>query len=322
MKDVQKSGLLYPEPANLQLSQLPASDGLLLSVAYFPVVHAKGVIQLIHGAREHKERYYGFIHYLNEKGYSCVIADNRGHGASINETYFLGNMDGFRRMVEDSFEVSLFAKRKCPDIPLVLFGHSYGSMLARIYLEDHEKMIKGLILTGTVCYWPASKTGIRLGEKIMARDSRTADSPLLGRLANGKNYNWVNSDPSVIKMIKEDPLFSGYKYTNASMYTILECDAELHRFSNFPCRNPLLPILSLTGALDPCTGGPAGLADTRRGLKKVGYLHFRSLVYPHLKHEIFNCRGNEKVLADLISFLDKVTAVPSLKKNSEAKKHD
>ena len=80
---------------------LQASDGLLLACTLFTSEAPKGVIQMIHGAKEHKERYYDFCEFLRENGYTVLISDTRGHGASLNEKYTLGYMDGLERLIED-----------------------------------------------------------------------------------------------------------------------------------------------------------------------------------------------------------------------------
>ena len=49
-----------------------------------------GVVQILHGMCEHKERYYDFMKYLAEKGYLCVIHDHRGHGSSVVSDADLG----------------------------------------------------------------------------------------------------------------------------------------------------------------------------------------------------------------------------------------
>jgi alpha-beta hydrolase superfamily lysophospholipase len=286
------------------LYQVPAKDGLALSVAYYPVPNSKALVQIVHGAREHKERYEGFISFLNKKGYSCVSSDNRGHGASVNSVYFLGHFGDWKLMVDDTYRVSLFAKSLEPEKPLYLFGHSFGSMLARLYLEEHDKEIAGLLLTGTVNYVPMVHLAIRVGKNLMAKDGPTASSGLLGGLGDPRDFSWINSDKAVVNRMRKDPLCYGYHYTNMGVMTIEQADAELHRAKHFKCQNPSLRILSTTGALDPCTGGLGGLEDTRLTLRNAGYKHFKSIVYPFLKHEVTNCRGNEKVLNDIALFLD------------------
>lgn len=61
-------------------------DGLGLEIAIsVPVELPKGIVQFSHGMAEHKERYFGFMNYLSDQGYICVIHDHRGHGESVED---------------------------------------------------------------------------------------------------------------------------------------------------------------------------------------------------------------------------------------------
>lgn len=58
-------------------------DGLNLStLTVLPQLpeKAEGIVQLIHGMAEHKERYLHFMEFLAAHGYICIIHDHRGHG--------------------------------------------------------------------------------------------------------------------------------------------------------------------------------------------------------------------------------------------------
>ena len=52
----------------------------------------RGILQLVHGMSEHKERYEPFMEYMAAEGYLTVIHDHRGHGASIRQKEDLGYM--------------------------------------------------------------------------------------------------------------------------------------------------------------------------------------------------------------------------------------
>ena len=52
---------------------LTRRDGFQISVLYSPIDHPKALVQLVHGAWEHKERYKRLIQLLNENGYSVII---------------------------------------------------------------------------------------------------------------------------------------------------------------------------------------------------------------------------------------------------------
>ena len=43
----------------------------------------RGILQLVHGMAEHRERYHDFMDYCAERGFVVVIHDHRGHGASV-----------------------------------------------------------------------------------------------------------------------------------------------------------------------------------------------------------------------------------------------
>ena len=59
-------------------------DELVVSaVLAVPSGDINGIVQVIHGMNEHKERYYPFMDYLAEQGFITIISDNRGHGKSM-----------------------------------------------------------------------------------------------------------------------------------------------------------------------------------------------------------------------------------------------
>ena len=72
------------------------ADGLDISVlAVVPdETPYKGILQLVHGMSEYKERYLPFMEYMAKKGYVCVIHDHRGHGKSVRALDDLGYMYG------------------------------------------------------------------------------------------------------------------------------------------------------------------------------------------------------------------------------------
>ena len=71
------------------------SDGLEISVMTCvpqtaPGVSPKGIVQLVHGMCEHKERYIPFMEFLARNGYAGIIHDHRGHGESVRSREDLG----------------------------------------------------------------------------------------------------------------------------------------------------------------------------------------------------------------------------------------
>ena len=87
----------------------------------------KGVIQLVHGMSEHKERYEPFMEYMASLGYVAVIHDHRGHGQSVRSGDDLGYMCGSPSNRRARIAGSVIAKLEGK-----LFGMRHRSRLLEI----------------------------------------------------------------------------------------------------------------------------------------------------------------------------------------------
>ena len=111
------------------------ADGLEISVmALIPDKKPyRAVVQLVHGMSEHKERYIPFMQYLAKLGYVVVIHDHRGHGKSVKHQDDLGFTygGGAQAMLQDIRTVNRKIHAYYPELPLILMGHSMGSLAVR-----------------------------------------------------------------------------------------------------------------------------------------------------------------------------------------------
>ena len=126
-------------------------DGLSLAVEKMePAGGIRGIVQISHGMAEHKERYEDFMTFLAENGYLCVIHDHRGHGGSVRRPEDLGYFytEDPAALAEDLYAVTAMIRAKHPQVPLYLFSHSMGTLVARSYLKRHDRALSGLVLCG------------------------------------------------------------------------------------------------------------------------------------------------------------------------------
>lgn len=86
------------------------SDNLFIHGKIYKVSNPKAIVQIIHGALEHKERYIEIIRFLNNNGYSAVICDNRGHGESTNERYPFGHFNNLSEIIEDQIFINNYIR--------------------------------------------------------------------------------------------------------------------------------------------------------------------------------------------------------------------
>lgn len=283
---------------------IKADDGLNISAAIFDTEDPKALVQIIHGAKEHKERYYDFMQFLNDQGYAVIISDNRGHGASVNEKFPLGYMDGTADIIKDQRLVTKYIKKMYPGKPFYLFGHSFGTLLSREYLWENDAVVDKLVLSGTVNYTPAAGLGNVIGKTIIRCKGAKGESKFLQSFLDGKDNSWVVKDPEVLEKYRRDPLCCGYMYTNGALVTIFEAVSRLKKYNLYRCMNPQLPILMISGEEDPITGGKKGLEDTIATLKKIGYKDIQNVVYHGMKHEVLNETDHKKVYGDVLRFFE------------------
>ena len=170
----------------------------------------------------------------------------------------------------DQYQITKRIKTVYPDKDLFLFGHSLGSVFARLYLENHDNEISKLVLSGTVFYNIFTPLGILLAKTIILFSSEKGYNRTLRKIVmNAGSIAWVSESKKNLENYEKDPL-CGYAYTNSSCLTVLRGVNELKKSSHFRCQNPSVKILSISGAEDPVTGGEKGLASTFHLLNKAG----------------------------------------------------
>lgn len=283
--------------------ELTAVDGLQLSTVLFEAECTTALVQIIHGAQEHKGRYYELAEFLRIHGYTVIISDIRGHGESISKDIPQGYMDSLEQIIADQKLISDTIKDLYPGKPLYLFGHSMGSLFARCYLQVHDNEIEKLILSGTVDYRSIVKVGVLLTKLFTLISGKHGHSRLLDHLLgiNGKDDSWVSVNVTNREKRRSDPhFFTSYK--NAGSLTIATANLYQRAFDRFNCQNPDLKILSITGEHDTITGGPRGLEDSMKALVKAGYKNIESKIYKGLRHEIIHEEEKKTVFLDLINF--------------------
>ena len=293
--------------ASTQSLHLGMNDGMAVALTITrPEGTPKGIVQVIHGVTEHRQRYQDFADFLAANGYVVVTSDNRGHGDSIYPQNPLGHMPSVERLVEDQYEITRYMKNQYPELPLTLFGHSFGSLLARNYLALHDDELAKLVLTGTINYKKAAPVGDVFAKMALKTTGEQGRAWILKKLSgfDSKDNTWLTHDEEQLEKALNDPkILEGY--SNQGIQTIWQADANLKDFARYECKNPDLPILSLTGEEDvKMTGGKKGLKDTQETLEKIGYHDLEFVDLPNMRHEVLNEVENQLVYAKILDFID------------------
>ncbi len=298
------------------LKSVSPVDGLEISIMYTAPGSGepKGVVQLVHGMCEYKERYMPFMEYLAENGFASVIHDHRGHGASVRSAEDLGYFyeGGAKAMVYDIKMVTGIAKSLFPGLPLVLMGHSMGSMAVRSYAKRFDSELSGLIVCGTPGYNPGLAAGKVLASLYIGLAGRHSRPKLIQNIAfgafnrgfrhEGSRNAWICSDPEVVRKYDRDPLCA-FRFTADGFLNLFRLMEDAYCLKGWNCTNPGLPVLFISGDKDPCMSGPARFNEAVEKMRKAGYRHVSSVLYPGMRHEILNETGKDRVWSDVLDFL-------------------
>jgi acylglycerol lipase len=241
-------------------------------------------VLLVHGLGEHAGRYDHVARQLAEAGIAVHGYDHRGFGASGGPRAYVPRWGDYH----DDLEARVAAARaSTPRLPLALYAHSMGGLIALGYVLDARPPPDLLVL---------SSPG--LDSTIAAWKRRAA--PILGRAAprlripNGFAPGALSRDPAVDRRVADDPLCQSSSTTRLGA----EGFAEVRRVGRALAGGArlALPTYVLHGDADPVVPVEASaiLADDPLVTRRV---------YPGLRHETHNEPEGPSVVADTIAWL-------------------
>ena len=199
-----------------------------------------GVIEFVHGMCETRNRYAAPMEYFSRHGYICAIADMRGHGENILTTDDLGYFgeEGYKGLVNDVQEYTMYLKREFPNLPFILLGHSMGSLVVRTYLKKYSQEVDAVILSGSPSENSLAAAGKFLAKFLAFFRGWHYRSPFIENMVNGpfeKPFlkegivnSWLSTDKFIVEEYNKDPLcgvpftLNGY-YCLFSLIVSLDC---------------------------------------------------------------------------------------------------
>ena len=290
-------------------------DGLTLKgIIYEPTTETKGLVHILHGKSEYKERYEEFMQFLCKNGYVVACHDHRGHGDSMENAEDIGwfrDFDG-EAIVEDAVSVTKMLKDRYPDLPTVLFGHSMGSMIARCYIQKHDTLIDKLVVCGTPNKNPLVGVAILLAKCIRLFRGERHRSKMLDYLSTGKGDKnfpnegkgaWLSSNRENIDEFYSNPKGT-FVFTCNGFENLFKLLKNTYTPKRYEVNNIDLPIHFISGDKDPVMGNVMDWVRAMDFMTELGYRKVTGQLYEGLRHEILNELGREKVHEDVLAFIE------------------
>jgi alpha-beta hydrolase superfamily lysophospholipase len=261
-------------------------DNLQLHTKSWTVQQPKAVIVLSHGFGEHIERYAHVAEALNNAGYSVHGLDHRGHGQSE------GQPRAFVRSIEEYVDdlKLLWDQVKSPHVPNILIGHSMGGIIAVRYALKYQSELHALVTSGAALIPAPVPSFVRALIRSVA-----GAMPQFGAIAVPAHY--ISTDPAEVSKYESDPLIYHGKVPLGTLSAMVSDGGNtLERASELR-----LPLLVMQGTADKVISPTGSQALDER----AGSADKTLKMYPGFFHEIFNEKDRQRVISDMIAWLDK-----------------
>jgi alpha-beta hydrolase superfamily lysophospholipase len=174
-----------------------------------PKGDTKAVLAIIHGYADHGARYAHVMGALAEHGIGSVAIDLRGHGRAQGPRGFCARFDEF---LDDASELRRLVEARAKGAPMLLFGHSFGGLVAASSALEDPKPWKGLALSA-----PFFGLGLEVPRlKLLAGKVASRVYPKLG-LPSGLAGKDMTHDDARARAYDADPLV--FKNATARWFT-------------------------------------------------------------------------------------------------------
>lgn len=264
------------------------AEGVTIHFSVWEHPSPRATVQIVHGLGDHHRRYDHVAGALVAAGYEVWADDHRGHGRTGHGHDGLGKVGtgGHRAAVAAVHRFTTMIAQARPGIPHVLLGHSWGSMLSQILVNQHPEDYDAVVLTGSVYRLPGWMNSGDLTKRHRATD--------------GHGNAWLSRDPAVWEDNEADPFTF-----EADAFKVFGLAGVLSLLGRPAAGLPSdLPVLLAVGG-DDSFGGPRSVERLAKAYReRSGLTDVRTLVYPDARHEILNETNKVSVIADIVDWMD------------------
>jgi len=271
----QRREILTPEPG-----------GIVATTAWIPA-NPRAIVVFSHGHAEHSGRYPLFVNTMVSLGFAVFTLDHRGHGRSSGTRALAMRFDDY---VDDLGGVLDRATAQFPELPVILFGHSMGGLIAIRLAEARPERIRLLITSGPALIIDEGVPP--LVTSVLSRISRIAPTLPVPR---GGDEDTLSTDPAIRDgfMIDHRTWHGSTRIRTASEMIRAGRDAR-QKFARLT-----MPLLAMHGAIDTLTsprGTEALYAGAATSDKTI-------VLWPGMKHEILNEPGRAEVIRTIVDWI-------------------
>lgn len=279
----------------------------------------RAVIQVNHGLAEHAARYARFADALAGRGFVTYAHDHRGHGLTAAPGAPLGHLGpgaGAQTLLDDVLAVHRRIADDHPGLPVLLFGHSMGAMIALNFALRHSHRLAGAaIWNAPLARRPESLAAAALLAFERFRLGSDVPSRLLPKLtfrswarevpAPRTRFDWLSHDRDEVDRYIADPLcgFDASIGTFAALFDLCVMAADRRVLRD---GRKSLPFHLVGGGRDPATRRGQAVRDLERMLARHGFSNLLTRIDGANRHETLNEIGRAAATRDFIAWAEKI----------------
>jgi acylglycerol lipase len=250
-----------------------------------PVGQPRGVVVIVHGFNSHSGYYEWTAEQLTASGYAVYALDHRGRGRSDGERFYVEKVSQY---VDDVAAFVRLAKAREPGLPVFMLGHSAGGVISCVYTLEHQPELAGLICESFAFQVPAPDFVLAVVKGL----SHLAPHAHVLKLHNED----FSRDPAVVQAMNTDPLIAHEVQPTLTVAEMVRADERIK--VEFP--QMTLPVFIMHGTEDKATkpSGSQFFYDT------VGSSDKTLKLYEGYAHDLLNDLGKERVMTDILAWLD------------------
>jgi len=239
----------------------------------------KALIIITHGIAQHLGYYDQVATTFNKANFDVVTYDVRGHGRTNAKR---GVVDDFHEFVSDLHQI-VNHYQKDNSQPIFLIGHSMGAVITNAYAMTYQD-VAGIISAAGPVRTPSIFLGLTgFFTKLM---------PNKKILTNFDDENLSYKG----KMFETDPYALKY-------FTLKMIRQILVKGVNYNSKNVkklIMPALFIHGEDDKLVN----FLDVQVYFKRIASTDKQFILYPHTKHNVFDENQTNKIIADIIIWLE------------------
>ena len=282
-----------------------------------PDAEPRAIVQIIHGIAEYIDRYDEFMSFLADNGIIAVGTDHLGHGKSIEsdeQNGFFAYDNGWDYVVRDEEVLRLAMHENYPELPIIVFGHSMGSFMARTMLIRYPDAFNAAIISGTGNQGAALVNGgLFMGNLVTGLKGAHHYSKFLNNLAFGSynkiydnpktEYDWLSRDEANVQKYIDDPL-CGFIPSCSLFRDMMTGVKFITNKKNLTAMNKDMPVYFMSGDMDPVGECGKGVQKAYNNFLEAGMKDVSIKLYPGGRHEMLNEINKDEVYTDILAWLD------------------